>query len=140
MSINDLRELSEGNPNLPPSKSRRKMVLVQHSLQIKYTLLTMFLVSLACFTVWWETYRSVSVMAVGALTVDPSLLNTLTRINELVLFKVILHVGFVGLFSFLISHYIAGPIFRLERGLKALEQGDFSQRIQLRKRDELKNV
>jgi len=45
----------------------------------------------------------------------------------------------LGLYSIIVSHQIAGPIYRFERTLEEIREGNLSLRIQLRKRDELKD-
>ncbi|MHC4547453.1 MAG: hypothetical protein ACYTEZ_01640, partial [Planctomycetota bacterium] len=40
--------------------------------------------------------------------------------------------------ALLLTHRIAGPAFVLERAIRSMRQGDFSQRIHLRQRDHLK--
>ena len=39
-----------------------------------------------------------------------------------------------------ISHRIAGPVYRLEQDLKKIAEGDFSLRIKLRKKDEFASI
>lgn len=40
----------------------------------------------------------------------------------------------------LISHRIAGPIYRLEKDLERIAKGDFSLRINIRRNDELRSI
>ena len=42
----------------------------------------------------------------------------------------------VGVMVLFLSHRVAGPFFRFEKTLDKMTDGDFSERIQLRKRDE----
>jgi len=51
---------------------------------------------------------------------------------------VVIGVGLIGMVIFiLLSHRIAGPLFRFERTLKDMESGDFTARINLRKTDQM---
>jgi len=55
----------------------------------------------------------------------------------------ILAIVAVLLFSWrilILSHRLAGPIYRLERDLKDIAKGNFSIRIKFRKKDELKSI
>jgi nitrogen fixation/metabolism regulation signal transduction histidine kinase len=46
----------------------------------------------------------------------------------------------VILFTLLMSHRIAGPLYRIELSLKAAGQGQLNQRIHLREKDEMINL
>lgn len=50
----------------------------------------------------------------------------------------ILALTFVG--AVLYSHRIAGPLYRLEKTVELFMSGDFTQRVRLRKADELKEI
>jgi methyl-accepting chemotaxis protein len=45
----------------------------------------------------------------------------------------------LGLYSIILSHQIAGPIYRFEQTLEEIREGNLSLRIQLRRNDELKD-
>jgi methyl-accepting chemotaxis protein len=40
----------------------------------------------------------------------------------------------------LLSHRIAGPVFRLERDLEEIAEGRFDRRITFRKKDEMRGI
>ena len=40
----------------------------------------------------------------------------------------------------ILSHRLAGPIYRLEKDLQDIAKGNFSMRIRFRKKDELKSI
>ncbi len=46
----------------------------------------------------------------------------------------------IGLLTVFFSHRIAGPIFRLEKACHTIIDGDYTDEIRLRKRDEMKNL
>lgn len=46
----------------------------------------------------------------------------------------------VGIHILFFSHRTVGPIYRFEKQLEALRDGDYSSRIRLRKRDEFENM
>ena len=52
------------------------------------------------------------------------------------IYKLIIYVVFVILISSILSHRMAGPVYRFEQTCKAIAKGDFSQRIHLRKGDQ----
>ncbi|MDP8230389.1 MAG: methyl-accepting chemotaxis protein [Candidatus Gorgyraea atricola] len=42
--------------------------------------------------------------------------------------------------ALILSHRLAGPIYRLEKDLQDIAKGNFSMRINFRKKDELKSI
>ena len=56
------------------------------------------------------------------------------------IYKLIIYVVFVVLISAVLSHKMAGPIYRFEQTCKAVAKGDFSQRVHLRKGDQLTDL
>ena len=50
------------------------------------------------------------------------------------------YVIFVILISAIVSHKMAGPVYRFEQTCKAIAKGDFSQRVHLRKGDQLTDL
>lgn len=53
------------------------------------------------------------------------------------IYKLILYLMLVVLISAILSHRMAGPVYRFEQTCKAVAKGDFSQRVHLRKGDQL---
>ncbi len=53
------------------------------------------------------------------------------------IYKIVIYVIFVILISAILSHKMAGPVYRFEQTCKAIAKGDFSQRVHLRKGDQL---
>ncbi len=49
-------------------------------------------------------------------------------------------VFFVSWRMLILSHRLAGPIYRLEKDLQDIAKGNFSVRINFRKKDELKSI
>ncbi|MBU4312678.1 MAG: hypothetical protein KJ706_08180 [Candidatus Omnitrophica bacterium] len=49
-------------------------------------------------------------------------------------------VFFVSWRVLILSHRLAGPIYRLEKDLQDIAKGNFSMRINFRKKDELKSI
>lgn len=68
-----------------------------------------------------------------ALAILPAALLT----NLITLALIILATIFVVLF---ISHKIAGPLYRFEKELKRISEGDLSQEIRLRKKDQITDI
>ena len=56
------------------------------------------------------------------------------------IYKIIIYVIFVVLISAIVSHKMAGPVYRFEQTCKAIAKGDFSKRVHLRKGDQLTDL
>ena len=56
------------------------------------------------------------------------------------IYKIVIYVIFVVLISAIVSHKMAGPVYRFEQTCKAIAKGDFSQRVHLRKGDQLTDL
>lgn len=51
-------------------------------------------------------------------------------------YKILIYLLFVVLISAILSHKMAGPVYRFEQTCKAIAKGDFSQRVRLRQGDQ----
>jgi len=60
-------------------------------------------------------------------------------IERYIWISVLVVIVLLGLYSVFFSHRIAGPLYRFEQTLQGVSQGDLSQRVQLRRYDELKD-
>lgn len=60
-------------------------------------------------------------------------------IEKYIWISILMVMALIGVYSIILSHRIAGPLYRFERTLQGIGQGDLSQRIQLRRYDELKD-
>ena len=52
-------------------------------------------------------------------------------------YKISIYVLLVIIISAIVSHRMAGPVYRFEQTCKQIAKGDFSQRVHLRKGDQL---
>ena len=131
---------SEGNlaAGAPARSYKRRKVVVKRGFQFRYAMVVLALFVLAAFMVWWETFQSLRGLADVGLIRDPQILQLLHDINKVVLTKISIALALVWFLSVLLSHYLAGPIYRIEVGLNALRSGDLIQRMHLRRYDELK--
>lgn len=55
-------------------------------------------------------------------------------------YKIAIYVILVVIVSAIVSHKMAGPIYRFEQTCKDIAKGDFSQRVRLRKGDQLQEL
>lgn len=132
--------IAEENAQSARPAYKRKIIVVNRFFQFKHAVISLVLFGLAAFIVWWETFQSISGLAKSGMITDPSMMPLLKEISRVVMIKVIIALGLVWMLSILITHFIAGPIYRLQKGLEALRDGDLNHRIHLRRGDDLKAV
>ena len=64
----------------------------------------------------------------------------MATINTRLAVRLLLITPLVILVSIFLSHKIAGPIYRIEKFLKSIANGDLSAKLRLRKNDELQDL
>ncbi|MBI5167067.1 MAG: hypothetical protein HY998_04930 [candidate division NC10 bacterium] len=117
---------------------RRRNFLVRPSFQIKYAVYIVSFLFIYTFLLGFLIFYPLQQALQGSSSLEERVL--ISR-EVLILhkrlwpwfFAVIL---LVGVHSILTTHRIAGPLFRVETTLRRIIQGDFSQRIKLRRHDE----
>jgi nitrogen fixation/metabolism regulation signal transduction histidine kinase len=123
------------------SETKRNKKLIQISLQLK---LVMVFVSLSCLAALFQVValnRSVMRLATRMPTDGermlaelPDVLSANLLITVLVLVPLTITVGV------LVTHRVAGPVFRFEEHLKAIARGEDPGRCELREGDELQEL
>lgn len=121
-------------------KYKRKQYLVARRFQLKYVsliLLLMFATAALCAYVVY--YTSMLHMGEKLANVYPQgrLVHIVKIVNFRILLSLILVTPLVTLIGILLSHRIAGPIYRMEKFLNNIALGDLTSRIILRSKDEL---
>jgi len=128
---------------MPPQtkKIKRRQYFIAPEFQsryIRYILLVMFGVgALAAYTVY---YKSMLLLGGKLANVYPQgrLVAIVRSVNIQILLSLLLITPLVAIVSLFLSHRMAGPVYRMEKTLVAIANGDISGRITLRKHDEFK--
>jgi len=113
-----------------------KHLLIKKRMQLKFALIIAFslLVLLAIFQV--HTFLNLKSILLHGLTQAAAI--------EIRFFQIVFGVMYIlviTLFSFFISHKIAGPLYRFEKDIKGLaKDGDLTRIFKLRKRDEMQEL
>jgi len=121
----------------------RKQYIILFKFQLKYIIyILLFLyfgAAVAGYTVYWTTW----------VTLGEKLANVYPRgrliyifhdANLKLLINILIITPFFILLGILLSHKIAGPIYRISKYIDSLRSGDYSRGLTLRKRDELKGL
>ncbi|MCK4533129.1 methyl-accepting chemotaxis protein [bacterium] len=111
---------------------KRKVKLIKIKFQMRFIIIILLLMFLTGMVVSWGTY-----------CLDRAIVNQLVEVDVfrvlLTSWVLLLIVIGVGL-SILVSHRVAGPIYRFEKIFDKLMGGNLNQKVFLRKEDELQEL
>ena len=125
----------------PKPKFKRKHYFIAPAFQLRYirtVLLIVFGVGvLSAYTVY---YQSMILFGEKLANVYPQgrLVSIVKSINMQILLSLLLITPLMVLIGMFLSHRIAGPIYRMEKFLTGVSQGDLTTHLTLRPKDELK--
>lgn len=123
------------NPAKPYRRSWKNL-LIKREFQIKVALLITLALLTLVVVFLFQTFVSLNYILQYGISVDTA---SRTRLFQMVFGLV--YAVFIFLFSIYLSHKIAGPLYRLEKDVKALAQdGDLTRVFRLRKRDEMQGM
>ena len=125
------------------AKYRRKQYLIEKRFQMRYTAIILSVMFLISFIAVYTTYfTSLTILGEKLANVYPQgrLIPILKTVNLTIIARMLFVIPFLVVGSILISHRIAGPVYRIRRHLETVGDGDLSMEVHLRKGDELKNL
>jgi methyl-accepting chemotaxis protein len=122
------------------SNYKRRIFLVKRTFQLKYASIITALFGLASFIVWWEMYQQIRGLYDRGIIADPEIFGLLLQISQIVLLKLAIALLLIWFLAILLSHFIAGPLYRLEKSLGILRSGDLTHRLFFRKRDQIQGM
>ena len=123
----------------PAQQFQRKTIMIKKSLQYHYMALIFFSVLIAFVVVGLDTLFTVS-KVVGEHPMMVPLLEELSLMLPLFAIKIVMYMVIVLIVSAVISHRMAGPIFKFEKSCAAVAAGDLTHRVYLRKGDQLTDL
>jgi methyl-accepting chemotaxis protein len=123
------------------TKHRRRTYLIKTGLQLRYMGIIISTMLMVAFGVGWITYDTSwsQIANTPDLTLD-KLSVIFDSVNNLLLRWIGIFVLVIAALSILVSHKIAGPVYRLEETTKLIASGDLTHRIHLRQGDELRDL
>jgi signal transduction histidine kinase len=117
----------------------RGKYLIKKSMQLGLTLRFLFLIIIFSLFIGFEVYITIWPVVSGAIPQD-----LFDLVMNQILFRLICFIFpiifVIMTFSIVFSHRIAGPIYRLEKTLDRLINGEDVETIRLRKSDALKEL
>jgi nitrogen fixation/metabolism regulation signal transduction histidine kinase len=115
---------------------QRKTIIIKKNLQYRY----MFLISISVFIAFiimsLDMIWTVSKVVNEHPMMQP-MLDEIFSMAPLFFVKVIMYLLIVLIVSAVISHKMAGPVYKFEKSCKIISDGDLSHRVYLRKGDHM---
>lgn len=128
--------MAENTQAKAPAKFQRKTILIKKHLQYRYMALIFFSVLLAFIIVGLDIIWTVSKVVNEHPMMQP-LLDEMTNMVPLFGLKIFMYMVMVLIVSAVISHRMAGPIFKFENSCSKVAAGDLTHRVYLRQGDQL---
>jgi len=125
---------------LEKPRFKRTQYLTAKRFQLKYVgLILLLMFSSAIICSYFVYYTAMVLMGERLASVYPQgrLMSIINSVNFSMIMLLLFMTPFVVMIGIFLSHKIAGPIYRIEKFLGDMTNGNFSSRIGLRKGDEL---
>jgi len=122
---------------------RRRRYLIAKKFQLRFAgMIVFFMVIVAFFSSITMYYYLWVALGEKLANVYPQgrLIGILRTANLALFVRLLLIAPLVFVFAIVLSHRIAGPIYRIRTTLDEILKGDYSKRLFLRKTDELKDI
>jgi len=130
-----------------PKKNRRRKILIDKAVQLRYTLLLLALIIVYSSSLgysFYTNYKTGTKLLLANLEDNPKLKEKLEKNDRMQGITIIvgmvinaLVITYIGIFS---THKIAGPIYRFRKHIQSMKEGDLSIRTKLRKNDLLNDI
>lgn len=123
---------------------RRKRYFIKRELQSRYLKLILVAIILPTFLFSACLYYLIFYLMAEQLGVPESiaynLIPVLHKINLILVVGLPIISVAILFWGLIVSHRIAGPVYRLEKDLERMEKGELGLRIKIRKKDELGSI
>jgi methyl-accepting chemotaxis protein len=122
---------------------RRTQYLIATQFQLKFVgiiLVFMFIGAfISAFTIYYYTWLLLG-EKLANIYPQGRLITILKTSNMILLGRMLLITPMVAILAVLLSHRIAGPLYRIKKTLEEVAAGNYGLRIRLRRTDELQDV
>lgn len=127
----------------PKPKFKRTNYLVSTKFQLRYVgiiLSLMLVTAIVCSYVVYYTVMILMGEKLSSVYPQGRLIAVINMVNIRMMLSLLFIMPVVVMIGIYLSHKIAGPIYRIEKFLGDMAEGNFSSRITLRKGDEFTSV
>lgn len=119
------------------NRFKRRTIFIKKNLQLRYMMLIIISVLSGLAIMTFELTATLNDLFDNYPVLIQPLYDEFLPIAASFFYKIAIYLLFVILISAILSHKMAGPVYRFEQTCKAIAKGDFSQRVRLRKGDQL---
>ena len=130
-----MTENQPAQPTVAPG-SRRTTILIKKGLQVRYMMLIILSVLCGLAIMTFELTATLSDLFDTYPVLVQPIYDEFIPIAVNFFYKILIYLLFVVVISAILSHKMAGPVYRFEQTCKAIANGDFSKRVHLRKGDQ----
>ena len=122
------------------TKVLRKHYVIKRGFQLRYGLYMVAFLLYGVLLVWFETFSTLKSVFIDSGLYNEQMQQLMNAIRGTLLVKILLGVILALVLAVLLSHFIAGPLYRIEKAMESVKNGDLAVRVNLRKWDEFKNL
>ena len=126
--------------NRPAVPFQRRTIFIKKSLQLRYMLLMVTCVLCGLAIMGMEIAATLNDLFGAYPVLMQPIYDEFVPIVSSFFYKIAIYILLIIIISAIISHRMAGPVYRFEQTCKAIAKGDFSQRVHLRKGDRLTDL
>lgn len=129
-------------PTATPRHSlfQRRTIFIKKNLQLRYMLLMITCVLCGLAIMALELFATLNELFDTYPVLMQPIYDEFVPLVANFFYKIAIYVILVVIVSAIVSHKMAGPIYRFEQTCKDIAKGDFSQRVRLRKGDQLQEL
>ncbi|OGS11142.1 MAG: hypothetical protein A2234_02550 [Elusimicrobia bacterium RIFOXYA2_FULL_58_8] len=131
--------MAENTKAVPAAQFQRKTILIKKHLQYRYMALIFASVLLAFIVVGLDVLWTVSKVVDEHPMMQP-MLEEMAAMAPLFGIKIGMYLLIVLIVSVVVSHRMAGPVFKFEKSCSVFAGGDLTHRVYLRKGDQLMDL
>lgn len=119
---------------------QRRTIFIKKSLQLRYMVLIVTCVLCGLAIMGLELAATLNDLFDAYPVLMQPVYDEFGPIVSAFFYKIAIYVLLVIIISAIVSHKMAGPVYRFEQTCKAIAKGDFSQRVHLRQGDRLTDL
>ena len=126
-------------PNATPQQPsfQRRTIFIKKNLQIRFMIFMVLCVLCGLAIMTLELTATLNDLFDAYPVLVQPIYDEFIPIATAFFYKIAIYVLLVIIISAILSHKMAGPVYRFEQTCKAIAKGDLSQRVHLRKGDQL---
>ena len=114
--------------------------IIKNRIQFKFSFMVFFFMGVDAITLWFQSDYVIKHLIDKGIISDADAVESLHALSRINFLRSILALAIVFGLSLFFSHFVAGPIYRMERTFQQFASVDLSMIIRLRKNDELKDT